>query len=477
MANYIVAIPDRFTKAELDRKNDSVSSGVDSAGSPFIRRPTRGITLKEDTFATLRLVAGADGSNKKLVDAGSRRKPQGEFLEIDGKRATDIYSNFLLQQVNEDRQEKQQVIETFGEPYLFLYGERPRIMAFSGILANTWDFNWEAEWWYNYENYLRGTRCVENDARVYLSFDNTLVAGYILAASATKTAQERNFVQFQFQLFVTNYTNLVDPGDPNAYPGVSMGGVRVTDQNNGSLVEVTLDEEMAKVFRPKLLGSGTIPDEVKLLSGTTQDQSLKDALAAMFPAVKKGWDVMRDVVNSVSDGVSGLLNQDNVRVPVGFAGSLAFNDEANIKLADVHYGGKVTYSTFDQNDDEYVGSSSHYGSTRYSMLTTHDLGSSTAELEYNFRMVEKAVKDWESQGFKVEEESRGPIASFLLSKGFGIGGALVGGSISLATAGAAGAANAALAGVSVAGAVAMSESPELARLAGAPPGSGSSPSE
>ncbi len=111
MAVAIKIVPDPYGSTASGEGNPSNASQ-----DLHVRRMTRGTWLREDTFATLRLVAGT-GANKLVVDAGSRRNDvNAQPLQINGKRATDIYSNFLLQQISEERQEKTQILETFGEP-------------------------------------------------------------------------------------------------------------------------------------------------------------------------------------------------------------------------------------------------------------------------------------------------------------------------------------------------------------------------
>lgn len=124
------------------------------------------------------------------------------------------YSNFLLQQVREDRNEKYQIMETFGIPYIYFFGERARIYAFSGILINSADFQWRNEFWANYDSTIRGTKLVEQEARVSLTFDDVMVEGYILGASASEDANNSFMVSFQFQMFITNYQCLAPLGDP-----------------------------------------------------------------------------------------------------------------------------------------------------------------------------------------------------------------------------------------------------------------------
>ena len=142
MAVYISTITDAF--AELDRVRPTYEN---------VRRPLRGISIKEDTYAVLR-VKTATGTDIPLFDSSSP-----DHVDNIGRSAQ--YSNFIIQQIQEQRQEKQQIIETFGEDYIFFFGERPRFLNVSGVLVNTKDFNWKSEFWVNYENNLRGTKLVE----------------------------------------------------------------------------------------------------------------------------------------------------------------------------------------------------------------------------------------------------------------------------------------------------------------------------
>lgn len=172
------------------------------AGVKNVRRPFRGIESKENTYAVFR-VYGADGKEIKLIDSSW---PEGE-----GR----AYANFLLQSVQEARMEKQQILETFGAALVFFFGEAPRFVDVSAVLLNTHDFNWEAEWWRNYEDTLRGTRLVEQGARALLCYDDTVIEGYPMNATAVKSADQPNLVQLSFRMFVTNAANISNVGDPS----------------------------------------------------------------------------------------------------------------------------------------------------------------------------------------------------------------------------------------------------------------------
>lgn len=195
-----------------------------------VRRPYRGIEIKDDTYAVMKVLR-SDGSAVPLVDSGGERMPQaggdtkaGSGTNSNSNNAnrapmatTFTYSNFIIQNIVDSRQEKSQILETFGDPFIFFFGERPRILQVSGLLMNTRDFNWRTEFWYNYENYLRGTKLVELNARIYLFWDDVLVEGYMMGAQAQDNADMPYHIPFSFNLFVTSHTYLGSIGD-DAYP-------------------------------------------------------------------------------------------------------------------------------------------------------------------------------------------------------------------------------------------------------------------
>lgn len=366
----VLAPPNHMEKAE----DKALAETTSSASRRTIRRPTRGIQLKEDTFATLRVIA-SNGSMKPLVDAGSRKEGEGgKFLEIGGRRANDTYSNFLLQNISEDRQEKQQVLETFGEAYIFLFGQRARMMQFSGILANTQDFNWEAEWWHNYDNYLRGTKCVEMDAQVFLSFDDTVVGGYIIATQASKTANERNFVNFQFTLFVTYYANIHSVGNP--YPSTNPKGLTKEGLSdyNGELLGVEKEFQIQGV--PTIDAVGEAGLRWSRMGPLGADGiELSSALKAAKPgAIVKTWRAVQNTVFTALTTINGVWSGAPIRVPEGFEGTFAYDEDPVPDNLKAQTFGVVRFSSYAANDDEYVGPMDHYassGSTYGAMLKSY----------------------------------------------------------------------------------------------------------
>jgi hypothetical protein len=206
MATFIEARTDPFDAARAELAANIQTSGRDDYK---IRRPTRGYQLKSDTYAVIRIM-GPDGQFIPVIDSA------GEIInEQEDTAKTTYYSNFFITNIAEQRQEKQQIVDTFGESYIFFFGESPRLLQVNGLLLNTADFNWRAEFWANYDKYFRGTKLVELGARLYLIYDDQIIEGFMIGADAQENNENRNILSFDFQMFVTGYTNISKLGDPN----------------------------------------------------------------------------------------------------------------------------------------------------------------------------------------------------------------------------------------------------------------------
>lgn len=126
---------------------------------------------------------------------------------VDAPQA-DRWTDWFLQQVTEVREEKFQITDTFGETAFNAFGQRPRMLSMRGYLLNTADFNWRAEFWHNWDLYFRATKLIERDAQVYIGWDDIIVSGYPLNATAKQTAESPHIIMFQFSFLVTSYTNM-----------------------------------------------------------------------------------------------------------------------------------------------------------------------------------------------------------------------------------------------------------------------------
>jgi hypothetical protein len=202
LAVYIELTTDAFAATFNAQQSAVTPSG--RAGISNARRPLRGLEIKDDTYAILKVVL-ANGREIPLIDSGA----------VGGTNTQ--YSNFILQSVTEARMEKHQIVETFGESYIFFFGESPRFLDVQAILVDSLDFNWYAEFWANYDQYLRGSKSVEMGARTYMFYDDNVVEGYMLMAQASKTSDQPLQARLSFRLFLTNYQNISFIGS-DTYP-------------------------------------------------------------------------------------------------------------------------------------------------------------------------------------------------------------------------------------------------------------------
>lgn len=313
---------------------------------PFsnVRRPARGIQIKEDTYATLQ-VRTADGRNLPLIDAG------GAVQSADDSSYSYSYqySNFLIQTIQQQRSEKKQIVETFGEPYVFFFGQHPIMLQVQGVLLNTEDFNWRAEFMQNYDEHLRGTACVQNKTRVYLTWDTIVVEGYILDCNTQETSAERHWLSFGFTMFLTNYAD-VSPIGLNEFPRPA---------------EFQLDPTS---FDTSGFGTGF---------GVNRDLANERLVNAAVFGTNSLLDTMKDLITNAGGFLSGvaqntlsLFSGRQVLVPAGLAD---FNDPLDLQVAAGSVGiispidGRVvtlppgndrfaaaTYGPIQKNLDEYV---------------------------------------------------------------------------------------------------------------------------
>ena len=202
----------------LIEKDPFVSAGSEPYTSALhrntnVRRPIYGITLKENSFAYLSVFQDGYASGRGLVPVSLKDSsaPGGN---------SQANHNFILTSVQDSRQEKAQIIETFGDHYVFLYGEKPIVLQCSGYLMNTADFNWKNEFLHNYETYLRGTKAAENKTRVFLGWDDVLAQGWMLNVSVSYNAEMPYLCPVQFSLLLSappvdlsSTTSLVDKSE------------------------------------------------------------------------------------------------------------------------------------------------------------------------------------------------------------------------------------------------------------------------
>jgi len=321
MTVFIEATTDAYA---VQRQQASEDYRTQFQSSASVRRPTRGYILKEQTYAIIRVMK-ADGTFLPIIDAAGE-----QIVQEENKAYTTFYSNFFVQSIQEQRQEKQQIIDTFGDSYIFFFGESPRMLTVNGMLLNTADFNWRAEWWENYDKFFRGTKLVEMGARLYLIFEDVMVEGYMVAAQAQEAADNPQIIQFGFQMFVTGYVNMSTIGSPD-FPishDLVYASANSYEQGAQQLNQAVSDRELAGD------ATGATTDDLGLQPNPFNET---DPGSGRLLA-----DTMRDGSSSAGDPATSSMQQ-RAAAARGDADQLSFSPRP----------GSAT-GTFQDNWDEYV---------------------------------------------------------------------------------------------------------------------------
>lgn len=342
-----------FISLETDHSQDvfnaQTAAGAQRghAGLNSVRRPLRGIEVKDDTYAIFRVIR-SDGTEIQLIDSGD---PSG---------TNNYYSNFIITSLQEARVEKSQIVETFGETFVFFFGEQPRFIDVTAILINSNDFNWKAEFLANYDKYLRGTRLTELGACAYLFYDDNIVSGYLMQCQVVDSAEpSKELVMLQFRMILCGYNNVSLVGDPNfplrssvqLPPGISVGDLSsslTTSQVAQLLAAGGEPSTSGQVTNGQYTASGQVLHQVPLrglisqntdewtgtppnvtsaippapyVSTVTDVRNLNQALAAALPplGVDPNYAMGPDFMNDSGIGPSFLT--PGVNVGFGSAGS------------------------------------------------------------------------------------------------------------------------------------------------------------
>lgn len=128
--------------------------------------------------------------------------PKGNAKSGERKDLIPPFTKFILEGVQESHAERSQIVETFGEFYTFFFGERPPIYNFNGTLVNSKSINWVADFMFYYENFLRGTKCVENNATLVITYGGRQIEGFMLNSGTGTQAINDKGVAFNFQILV-----------------------------------------------------------------------------------------------------------------------------------------------------------------------------------------------------------------------------------------------------------------------------------
>lgn len=236
---------------------DYYRNGTPIDGDSFNRAPSRSILpfgIEKDengdkTPSTIRIRGKDKTKGNKIVD----------YIPA--------YTKYILEGVDESYEERSQIIETFGDHYVFMFGQRPSVFSFRGTLINSVNHNWLQDFMFYYQNFMRGTKAVERNARAVITYGGRQIEGLILRTSNQTNAISEEGVPFNFSVIVFSRNFLGFSEDFGIVRGE--GGALISDPDLRALVEQQAGPEGKGSSDPK----------------TSEDQkSVKKALSGGAPA-------------------------------------------------------------------------------------------------------------------------------------------------------------------------------------------------
>jgi hypothetical protein len=124
------------TVTSIDKNGKSVTKTVFSDGYT-----ARTLDPFPDAPASIRVFGALTGK------AATKKKDKNKEIDL-----IPAYTKFILNGTQEGHQERVQIVETFSDFYVFFYGERPPIYTFNGVLINSRNANWVADFMYNFSS-------------------------------------------------------------------------------------------------------------------------------------------------------------------------------------------------------------------------------------------------------------------------------------------------------------------------------------
>lgn len=182
-------------------------------GPSQVRRPSMGLEVKAERHAFLQVFNSSGLPVPLYNQVGGWHAPKEKQDMFPGEQElqkSEHYTDFMITSVQEQRHEKIQIVETFGEDYIYATGQRPQVLAVTGYLCNSADFPWRAEFWSNYNRYLRGSRLIENRYSAYFGWDDIICEGFLMSAGASESAETPDIVIFNFTFLVVDYISLAE---------------------------------------------------------------------------------------------------------------------------------------------------------------------------------------------------------------------------------------------------------------------------
>lgn len=204
---------------------------------------------------------------------------------------------FFLQAIGEARQEKVQVMETFGAPSILFFNERTRVYNFRGTMLDAKQkqgtysdqivYNWATAFKMFYEEYLRGSILSKENNIAILTVNDQVFMGYPTSLTINTDANQPMLGGFQMTWIIIRQYYL---------PPANI--IRVEDPGQRTEQIKTYYDNLRKLYSADSLGVGAIRLQIEDLKKKKSD------LQAELVELRVDLEVARG-----ADDASVLLNE------------------------------------------------------------------------------------------------------------------------------------------------------------------------
>ncbi len=231
-------LSDNKTKSEWQSMLPSQISLNDLTG----QTPPRSVSISPSQINNLSSVsdsemrAGAYLENKILKNVYDKKHPYGLAEKQDGPPASiklvldKLFENtrstaaknawtkleqssvtyidcFFVERMTNVSEERYQIMQSISDEYkIYFSGKRPQVTSIQGRLLNTYNQQWLYDFEYFYDNYLRGSKAVENKTRAFLTIADKIYEVLILKFSIDGNSVFDNNAVFSVDFITLQYT-------------------------------------------------------------------------------------------------------------------------------------------------------------------------------------------------------------------------------------------------------------------------------
>ena len=199
-----------------DRKTIASAGDFDLRIQPFVPGAVPGIGVPDTPVPAFNRPMGF-----------IQRDTKATLVIQDAAGGRSYTQEFVLSEVQEEHNERYQLLDTFAGWDMILYGSDPVFVSAAGYLPDGvhYSSNWANRFRDLYEEKLRGPVAVREGRRVFLIYSGRQVEGVILKLRLHQTSNPGHLVDFSWMMVVLSNVEINAPEEPASSAAEAIGPV------------------------------------------------------------------------------------------------------------------------------------------------------------------------------------------------------------------------------------------------------------